>query len=470
MLKLLKSYLSERRISVRVNNVCSSPSVNGFINCGVPQGSILGPLLFLIYINDLADVIKNCELYMYADDCSLFLPADPLDLHTSTQLLQEDLDCLSNWSETWKLSFKAEKSMEVIFRSARQVVPKFPRVHLGNNVIPIGSSHKHLGLILDDKLSFDNHLTKVLSKCNGLLNPLSSLKYKIQSKHMERLYFAFILPHLEYGSVIFSSANIGLLAKLDQIHYRAALVVSGCLHGTNSQKVLKCLGWASLEQRRKEKQLLLIYEAENGDLPPYILSKFLQYKRTAHDNRLRNQSAYRLPARMSQRLTRSTIPSSIKHWSTLPNNIKESYTKNSFKYRVKVYLYGKKNYSSTTKLNIPRKEELLLNRARCDLLYKNNLFIHNFTNISEPSCICGNRYQSTRHVVFNCPILNPLRHQLFADLGLLPNFSQFFSPLRNMDDRLQMLFWGSENFSREINFKILLLVSRFILQSYNILT
>ncbi len=468
LLKLLKSYLSGRQIRVRVGSSLSSSSTNGYINCGVPQGSILGPLLFLIYINDVADVIENCELYMYADDCSLFLPADPSDLLTSTRLLQDDLDRLSDWSNTWKLDFKAEKSMEVIFRSTRQTVPGFSRLHLANNVIPVGSSHKHLGLLLDEKLSFDDHLTKVISKCNGLLNPLAALKHSIQSKHLESLYFAFILPHLEYGSVIFSSANVGLLAKLDQIHYRAALIVSGCLHGSNTNKVFNCLGWASLEQRRKEKQLLLVYEAENGDLPSYVLDKFLQFRRTDHDNRLRNQITYRLPTRMSQRFQKSTIPNSIKQWSTLPTEIKESYTKNSFKYRVKLHLHGKKNNASTTKLNLPRKEEVLLNRARCDLIYKSHLFAHNFTNICEPSCTCGNRCQNTCHVLFHCPTLNALRHQLFTDLELLPNFTPFFSSLR-MDDRLQIFLFGTESLSREINSKIFACVSRFILQSYNIL-
>jgi hypothetical protein len=110
-------------------------STDGLINSGVPQGSILGPLFFLVYINDIC----NCRLYIYADDCSLFLPVGPGDDPiNSTQLLQEDIDILSVWSNNWKLTFKAEKCKEVIFHSTRQLPQRFDSLHLGNNLIPRG--------------------------------------------------------------------------------------------------------------------------------------------------------------------------------------------------------------------------------------------------------------------------------------------------------------------------------------------
>jgi hypothetical protein len=221
---------------------------------------------------------EDLDRLHYADDCSLFLPVSPNDdLKTSTVLIQEDLDRLHNWSNLWKLYFKAEKSKEVFFHSTHQVVANFPNLHIGTDIIPVGSSHsKHLGLILDNKLTFEEHLTHshIICKCNLLLNPLKSLKHTIQSKHLERLYFAFVLPHLEYGSINFAMANSGILAKLDQIHY--ALIVSWCIWGTNTTKVLMCLGWMSLEQRRNEKKLMLMYDVESNGLPPYILNNFVQ--------------------------------------------------------------------------------------------------------------------------------------------------------------------------------------------------
>jgi hypothetical protein len=309
VLNLLQTYLQGRSIKTRVNNSLSEVSTDGLINCGVPQGSILGPLLFLIYINDLSDVIHNCHLYIYADDCSLFLPTT-----VSNHLLQGDLERLSIWANDWKLNFKAEKSKEVIFHSARRVVPNFDPLFLANNIIPRGNSHKHLGLILDEKLTFQEHLTGVIVKCNSLLNPLKALKQTVQSKHLERLYFSFILPHLEYGSIIFDSANASILAKLEQIHYRAALIVSGCIWGSNRTKVFKCLDWMTLEQRRVEKKLVLMYDIENRHITTYVLDNFVQYRNPIFDVRLRNHQPYRLPVNVSLRFAKSTVPSSIKLW------------------------------------------------------------------------------------------------------------------------------------------------------------
>jgi hypothetical protein len=103
----------------------------------VPQGSILGPLLLLIYINDLKDEIQNCTLYLYADDWSLFLPVGYNEtIPRLTHLIQSDLNRLERWSEKWKLKFKASKSKEVIFHSVSRTVRNFGNLTLNKNPFP----------------------------------------------------------------------------------------------------------------------------------------------------------------------------------------------------------------------------------------------------------------------------------------------------------------------------------------------
>jgi hypothetical protein len=192
IVNLLSSYLSSRKLRVKVNGSLSAWSPSGEINSGVPQGSILGPLLFLLYINDISDSVTNCKLYLYADDCALFLPVDrhddPMVAHN---LIQNDLNQIKQWSVKWRLGFKGSKSRDVLFKSprvpqwrlgfkgskSRDVLFKSPRVpqrpllplSLGNEVIPQGNSHKHLGV----------------TKCNNKLNPLAELKNKVSSKHLQ---------------------------------------------------------------------------------------------------------------------------------------------------------------------------------------------------------------------------------------------------------------------------------------------
>jgi hypothetical protein len=144
---------------------------------------------------------------------------------------------------------------------------------------------------------------------------------------------SFIILHLEYGSTIFDSANQSLLNKLDQIHYRVALLVSGCIQGTSKIKVFNCLNWSSLESRRKEKKAILMFDVENGRIPIYVHNIFTRYLNSMQDGRLRNIKKYKIPLNMSKKSLISTVRSSIKVWEGLPESLKDILSKNSFKYK-----------------------------------------------------------------------------------------------------------------------------------------
>jgi hypothetical protein len=160
-----------------------------------------------------------------------------------------------------------------------------------------------------------------------MLNPLSKLKMSVKSKHLERMYKAFILPHLEYGGIIYDSANQSLLAKLEQVQYRAALIVSGCIKGTNNQKVLKCLDWMKLEKRRDEKKLVLMFDVTHSNTPSYVQEAFNKYRNLHANRRLRNHRNFLIPTNASTLRRKSTVCSSIKLWDCLqmfpatPSNI-----------------------------------------------------------------------------------------------------------------------------------------------------
>ena len=403
---------------------------------------------------------------MYADDCSLFLPVSSNDSsNASTIKIQNDLNRLASWSNRWKLFFKADKSKEVIFHSPRKVHANFQELYLDHAAIPRGPSHKHLGVILDNRLNFEEHLTHISVKCNSMLNPLKSLKRRVQSKHLEKMYLSFILPHLEYGSIIFDLAPQNKLAMLDRIHYHAALTVSGCMVGTSETKVLKCIGWLSLAVRRKEKKLLLMHDLENNRLPVFIVPSFYQYLNPVHDVRLRNHRKFALPRGCSQRFYNSTIPNSIKQWESIPQNIKVLYSRNSFKYNIRIFLGGTKNKLSTTKLDLPRQMEITLNQIRNDRLLKAHLYAHNYTNVPDPSCACGNTFQSTKHLFFHCPITHELREVFLNDLLLLPAFRLSYRTCNTIDDRLQVFLYGHADLPYNVNKIIIEKTSLFLVES-----
>jgi hypothetical protein len=168
-----------------------------------------------------------------------------------------------------------------------------------------------------------------------MLNPLRALKLTIRSRHLEHMYLSFILPHLEYGCIVFDSTSQNLLTRLYQIHYRAAIIISGCTHGTSAQKVIRSLDWMTLGARRREKRMVLMYDIQHNSVPSYVHDIFTDYRNPVVDVRLRTQQPFLLPPRMSARLRRSTVPSTIiRDWDSVPARIKDCYSRNSFKYNI----------------------------------------------------------------------------------------------------------------------------------------
>lgn len=208
-----------------------------------------------------------------------------------------------------------------------------------------------------------------------------------------------------------------------------------------------------------------MYDINNNHLPDFITSSFNQLLNPVHDVRLRNHRKYLLPHNSSQRFLKSTIPSSIKQWELVPPSIRERYSRNSFKYEVKIFLGGRKDKFVTTKLDMPRPMEIILNKTRCDLLLKAHLYSHNFTNVRDPSCVCGNTIQSTKHLFFNCPFIQELREDFINDLLVLPAFQTFYRSCNTIDDRLQALLYGHMNLTYDINKTIIERTSLFLLDA-----
>ena len=218
--------------------------------CGVPQGSVLGPFLFLIYINDLSDnLISNAKLF--ADDTSLFSVVH--DVNTSAKELNDDLKKVNDWAFQWKVSFNPDRSKqaeEVIFSwiSKRSTHP--PLVFNNNNVSQT-FSQKQLGVILNFKLTFEEHLNNVLAKVNKAVGLLSKLRNILPRTTLVTIYKAFIRPHLDYGDVLYDQAfNNSFTEKLESFQYNACLALTGAIRGTSKEKIYQELGLNSLRDRR----------------------------------------------------------------------------------------------------------------------------------------------------------------------------------------------------------------------------
>ena len=214
-------------------------------SCWSSQGSILGPL-FLININDLSDNLTS-NVKLFADDTLLFSLVH--DVNTSAKELNDDLKKVNDWAFQWKMSFNPDpnkQAQDVIFSRKSKRSTHSPLVFSNNNVSQT-YSQKHLGVILDFKLTFEEHLNNVLAKVNKAVGLLRKLRNILPRTTLVTIYKAFIRPHLDYGDVLYDQAfNNSFKEKLESFQYNACLALTGAIRGMSKEKIYQELGLESL--------------------------------------------------------------------------------------------------------------------------------------------------------------------------------------------------------------------------------
>ena len=196
---LLENSLSDRFQRVLLNGQTSSWRL---VFAGVPQGSILGPLFFLIYINNLLNELKS-DGKLFADDTSLF--AIVKDKSESANILNNDLSEISKWAYNWKILFNPDPSKpakEVVF-SRKKKEQSHPGISLNNILFESTSYHKHLGLILDEKLNFKQHIDSALLKMSKGISVIKKLRYSLPRKPLLTIHKALLRPLIDYGDIIY---------------------------------------------------------------------------------------------------------------------------------------------------------------------------------------------------------------------------------------------------------------------------
>ena len=194
-LNWFESYLSNRKQYVSVNGHSSSL---GDVICGVPQGSVLGPLLFLLYINDLPNASKILSFFLFADDTNIYYESDNV---TELKIkINKELQKVKYWLEVNKLSLNIDKTNFVIFHSSRKKLPDDIGIKLGKKPVTRTSYVKFLGVLMDENLSWKYHiseLTKKLSRSSGIF---FKIRYLLPLDILKNLYYSIFSSFLNYGS------------------------------------------------------------------------------------------------------------------------------------------------------------------------------------------------------------------------------------------------------------------------------
>ena len=262
---LIHSFQSDRRQRVVLNGQSSKWS---HIKADFPQGSILGPLLFLVDTNDLPEGLTT-SAKLFANAASLFSVVH--DSATSTAFLNDGLLKISLWAYQWKMIFNPDASkqaQEIIF-SRKPNASNHATVFFNNVPVIRDNIQRHLGLFLDSKLSFFDHINEKIKNTTKGGNVIRKMNLLLPRSSLLTIYKSFVRPHL--GDVIYDQPNNSRLSdKIESVQHNAALAITVAIRGTSKEKLYQELGLESLKDRRWLRRISYLYKIISTKLTPYL--------------------------------------------------------------------------------------------------------------------------------------------------------------------------------------------------------
>ena len=310
----VQAFLAHRTQKVIIDNSYSNEVA---VTSGVPQGSVLGPILFLLYINDLPDKIK-CKVRIYADDVVLY--TEVMNNEPASENLQADLDQLCRWCRDWKMSINVKKC--AVMRMSGHKYSVTPNYFLNNLEVQVVHEYKYLGVHLSSKCSWQKHIEKIISKSNQMLRFIKRNFKGCPQTVKETVYVSLVRPLLEYASSVWDPSAEGTKHDFDMVQRRAARFVLNDYDRTSSvTNMLSNIGWDDLATRRKAARLRTMFDLYHGnsklDVSDILLEPWY-VGRNDHRKKIR-----RIPSRLLF-YHNSFFPRTIREWNQLPQNMIEA--------------------------------------------------------------------------------------------------------------------------------------------------
>ena len=330
------SYLGGRVQAVEISGVFSEFRS---VTCGVPQGSTLGPLLFLIYVNDMKAAVK-CKLLLYADDSALL--ASSSDVSEIEDVLSRELESVSEWLVENRLSLHLGKTESILFGSNKRLA-KRRELHItcNGNDIESGAKVTYLGVTLDQNLSGSSMITKIVSKCNNKIKFLYRNAKNLDKKTKMLLTSALVQCHFDYGCSMWYTGTTCLLKKKLQITQNKVIRFILGLPSRSHIGRVEFSGANMLPVPLRVDQLKLnhMYSIINGIAPSYLKSEIAITGHHGHVTRSGNRACF-VP-RVNSFAIKSFFYTGIKQWNALPSATQLLSNKQAFKSEVKKLLWMK---------------------------------------------------------------------------------------------------------------------------------
>ena len=275
-----QSYLSQRSHFVKTNNILSSTTP---VEIGVPQGTVLGPALFLLFVNDLLLTLENnvCKIYMYADDITIYCSSS--NLTAAEENLQNTINLIQSWFQSNKLLLNPKKSTVMLIGSRQRVYDQILNITINGVKLEQKDSTKLLGVLIDKHLTWTNNSESLARDLSRRLPLLNRLSYILPRKSLKIVYNCLFQSKIDYCLTVWGHCSKKNLNLIQKIQNRAARIIT--LNTRNNDvrtsNLLKELGWMSILNRLKYFMSLLVYKCIHG-LAPCYLSGRLTFSNSIH--------------------------------------------------------------------------------------------------------------------------------------------------------------------------------------------
>jgi hypothetical protein len=317
----IRNFLTTRTQKVVCDGVASQPQR---VLSGVPQGTVLGPLLFLLYINDLPDKLQNTTR-LFADDCLVYSSGTTTE-HIDS--LQKDLKQLEHWQNTWQMSFNPSKC-SILKISTKRNPPSKPITFCGEQLDET-NSHPYLGVQLDSQMNWKEHMKNTTTKGSRVLGFLQRNIWFCSKEVKATAYKTLVRPILEYASSVWDPYLKCDIKNLERIQRRAARF---CLHNykrdSSVTTMLEKLEWDTLESRRKNSRLTMLYKTMN-DAVGINKNNFVE-PNPHSSSRKSNSQSLKITCIKKNVHKNSFFPRTSRDWNHLPENIVSAPSVDAFK-------------------------------------------------------------------------------------------------------------------------------------------
>ena len=334
-LSWFQSYLSDRSFSVQLGDFFSSAAP---LTCGVPQGSILGPILFLLYMLPLGEILAthNISFHCFADDVQLYLPLKG-DGQVALHSLLDCLDDVRKWMGANFLNLNESKTEVAFFGNPP---PAFSTNALGPLAVNIRPTVKNLGVIFDGAFKFESQVSAVVRNSFYHLRTIAKTKAYLSHSDLERVIHAFITSRLDYCNALYTGIDQSQLRRLQLVQNSAARLLTCTRKRDHITPALTSLHWLPVRFRIDFKLLLITYKSLNGLAPSY-LSDLIHFHSPSRALRSSDLLLLDVPrSRLKTRGDRAFAVAAPRLWNSLPPNIRAAKSLDIFKSLVKTHLFS----------------------------------------------------------------------------------------------------------------------------------